>query len=66
MDQEKMIDDLVRLLDAGTVQGIGHVNIAGCPDKETDISIQTGCPDCSAVPLACSVHTLHEGLDREA
>ena len=68
MDQtnhDKRIDELIRLLDEGTAQGVGHVNIACAPDAETDVTIQTGCPDCLAVPLACSVPTLHEGLDRK-
>ena len=42
----------------------GHINVAydeALPDSK---EIQTlGCPDCSAAPLACSVPTLHEGLD---
>ena len=68
MDQtnhDKRIDELIRLLDEGTVQGVGHVNVACAPDGEPDVKIQTGCADCSAVPLACSIPTLHEGLDRK-
>lgn len=65
MDQKAMIDDLVRMLDAGAAKGIGHINVAvdeALPDSK---EIQTGCPDCLAAPLACSVPTLHEGLDRK-
>ena len=65
MNQDKRVDELIRLLDEGTVQGVGHVNVACAPDGDPDIKIQTGCADCSAVPLACSVPTLHEGLDRK-
>lgn len=64
MDQKAMIDDLVRMLDAGAAKGVGHINVAydeALPDSK---EIQTlGCPDCSAAPLACRVPTLHEGLD---
>ena len=27
MDDNKMIDDLVKMLDAGMMQGVGHVNV---------------------------------------
>ena len=56
MDQKAMIDDLVRMLDAGAAKGVGHINVAydeALPDSK---EIQTA-------PLACSVPTLHEGLD---
>jgi len=63
MDEKEMIDDLVKMLDAGMTKGVGHVNV----DTETDQqsrSVQTmGCTDCSRTPLACSVPTLHQGLD---
>ncbi len=62
MDEEKMIEDLVKMLDSGMGQGVGHINV------DTDTSgikhVQTmGCTDCSRTPLACSVPTLTEGLD---
>lgn len=62
MDEKSMIDDLVKMLDAGMAQGVGHVNVDtnDTPSK----SVQTlGCTDCSRTPLACSVPTLHQGLD---
>lgn len=65
MNQQTMIDDLIRLLDEGTSQGVGHVNVACRPEQTGEKDIRTmGCPDCSTVPLACSVPTLHEGMDR--
>lgn len=64
MDQQAMIDDLVRMLDAGAAEGIGHINVAFDSARQSGREIQTGCPECSAAPLACSVPTLHEGLDR--
>ena len=64
MDENKMIDDLINMLDSGMAKGVGHVNV-DC-DEEVDESknVQTmGCTDCSRTPLACSVPTLHQGLD---
>jgi len=59
-----MIDDLVKMLDSGMASGVGHVNVdteaTACQPK----NVQTmGCTDCSRTPLACSVPTLHQGLD---
>ena len=65
MDQKSMIDDLVAQLDAGLTIGVGHVNVD--VDESMDAAakeVQTlGCVDCSKNPLACSVPTLHEGID---
>ena len=65
MDQKSMIDDLVAQLDAGMANGVGHVNVD--VDESMDSAtkeVQTlGCVDCSKNPLACSVPTLHEGID---
>ncbi len=59
------IDDLIRMLDSGTMQGVGHINVSCSAPNVCGREVQTlGCPDCSAAPLACSVPTLHEGLDR--
>ena len=36
MDQKAMIDDLVRMLDAGAAKGVGHINVAydeALPDR---------------------------------
>lgn len=63
MDEKDMIDDLVKMLDSGMAKGTGHVNVDY--DSESDAKqVQTmGCTDCSRTPLACSVPTLHDGLD---
>lgn len=64
MDEEKMIDELVALLDNGVVNGVGHVNVQNDPAEEALMTMDTmGCTDCSRTPLACSVPTLHQGLD---
>ena len=63
MDENKMIDDLVKMLDQGMANGMGHINMDR-DDIEENKTVQTmGCSDCSRTPLACSVPTLHQGLD---
>ena len=60
-----MIEDLVRQLDAGfsSPKAVGHVNV-NVDDTEQSKEVQTmGCSDCSRTPLACSVPTLHQGLE---
>lgn len=66
MDEKSMIDDLVAQLDAGfsADKAVGHFNV---DVKEGSLAkdVETlGCTDCSANPMACSVPTLHEGLDK--
>ncbi|MCQ2499098.1 MAG: hypothetical protein MJ133_08940 [Lachnospiraceae bacterium] len=64
MDSEKMIDDLVKMLDSGMLNGVGHVNVDTDSEEESLVKVDTmGCTDCSRTPLACSVPTLHDGLD---
>ncbi len=64
MDEKKMIDDLVKMLDSGMAGGVGHVNVDYSEQEQEAKSVQTmGCTDCSRTPLACSVPTLHQGLD---
>ena len=64
MDEKKMIDDLVKMLDSGMAGGVGHVNVDYSEQEQEAKSGQTmGCTDCSRTPLACSVPTLHQGLD---
>ena len=63
MDENNMIDDLVKMLDQGMADGMGHINVDR-DDIEENKTVQTmGCSDCSRTPLACSVPTLHQGLD---
>ena len=64
MTEDQMIQDLVAQLDGGFSKGVGHVNVnvddEASVKKEVEIM---GCTDCSRTPLACSVPTLHQGLD---
>ncbi len=63
MDQNAMIDDLVKMLDSGMANGVGHVNV-DYDENAAPKTVETmGCTDCSRTPLACSVPTLHQGLD---
>lgn len=64
MDENKMIDDLIKMLDSGMSEGVGHVNVDCAENEEQSKTVQTmGCTDCSRTPLACSVPTLEQGLD---
>ncbi len=61
---DTQIDDLVKMLDSGFAMGVGHVNVDTDSSVSEDKQVQTmGCTDCSRTPLACSVPTLHQGLD---
>ena len=64
MNQDKMIDDLIKMLDGGMAKGVGHVNVEFKADAKEAKKVQTmGCADCSSNPMACSIPTLHEGID---
>ena len=64
MDEKSMIDDLVKMLDSGMTEGVGHVNVDYDQQGGQSKNVQTmGCTDCSRTPLACSVPTLEQGLD---
>ena len=66
MDNKSMIDDLVAQLDAGfsADKAVGHFNVDVDENVTSTKEVQTlVCTDCSKVPFACSVPTLHEGLD---
>ncbi|MCM1233307.1 MAG: hypothetical protein NC489_24580, partial [Ruminococcus flavefaciens] len=64
MDDKQMIDDFIKMMDSGMAQGVGHVNVDVDANAEGSKNVETmGCTDCSRTPLACSVPTLHDGLD---
>lgn len=64
MDKNKMIEDLVAMLDASMAKGVGHINADVDASIDGGKQVQTmGCSDCSRTPLACSVPTLEQGLD---
>ena len=58
------IKPVTEMLDSGMTDGVGHINVDTSEDTEQSKDVQTlGCTDCSRTPLACSVPTLHQGLD---
>lgn len=64
MNNDKQIDELVKMLDSGIGKGVYHVNIQ--VDEQTDktLDVQTmGCSDCSRTPLACSIPTPNIGME---
>ena len=64
MDDKQMIDDFIKMMDSGMAQGVGHVNVDVSDQTDNSKNVRTmGCTDCSRTPLACSVPTLHDGLD---
>ena len=63
MDQKQMIDDLVKILDSGMADGVGHVNVDVDETLEGSKTVETmGCTDCNKNAMACSVPTLHDGV----
>ena len=64
MNENEMIDDLINQLDSGMTKGVGHVNVFTDENIDDVKEVETmGCTDCSRTPLACSVPTLHQGID---
>lgn len=64
MDENAMIEDLIKQLDKGMADNVGHVNVDVNEMVQSSKSVETmGCTECSSNPMACSVPTLHEGLD---
>ena len=64
MNENEMIDDLINQLDSGMTKGVGHVNVFTEDSADEVKEVETmGCTDCSRTQLACSVPTLHQGLD---
>lgn len=64
MNEDQMIEDLIKQLDNGMSKGVGHVNVDVDEAAKGSKHVETmGCTDCSRTPLACSVPTLHQGLD---
>lgn len=57
-NRDKMIDDIVAMLDGEMAGGSGHVNVKvddeGCLQK----MVTAGCADISMNPTACSIPTI--------
>ena len=64
MDNKDMIDDIIAMLDNSVSNGVGHLNISTVDSTEESKMVeQLGCLDCSKGDLACSVPTLHKGIE---
>ncbi len=57
------IDDIVAMLDDMMSKGHGHVNVSVDLDAVGKKVDTLGCTDCAKGDLACSIPTLHEGID---
>lgn len=66
MDNQNMIDDIVSMLDNSAANGVGHMNVTvnAADGDALEKNVETmGCTDCAKGDLACSVPTLHEGVE---
>ena len=61
---EKYSTRIIKMLDGGMAKGVGHVNVECNEDADESKNVQTmGGLDCSSSAMACSIPTLHEGID---
>lgn len=58
MDKDKMIDDIVAMLDGSVQRGDGHINVKIDEEQKDAKEITRGCAECSVNPMACSVPTI--------
>ncbi len=62
MSDINKVNDLVDMLDRLMSEGSGHVNVNG--GSEDELSVTTvNSTDCCTKNAACSVPTLHKGID---
>ncbi len=57
MDKEKMIDDIVAMLDGSVTKGDGHINVKVNQKQDSQREVVRGCAECSMNPTACSIPT---------
>ena len=65
MDKEKMIDDIVAMLDGSVKRGDGHINVKVDEEQQSSTETVRGCADCSSNPTACSIPTMELPGDEE-
>lgn len=58
MDKERMIEDIIAMLDGSVQKGDGHINIRVDNEQKDEKEVMKGCADCSVNPMACSVPTI--------
>lgn len=67
MNNNKMIDDIIAMLDSSTEEGVGHMNII--VDNEGSINLEKTIEkslstDCAEGDLACKIPNLMEGVEK--
>ena len=65
MKPDTRIEDIIAMLDGNVAKGVGHINLDVNEQAESSVTVESGCADCSSNPTACSIPTLHIGLDDE-
>ena len=67
VDNTSKIDDLVALLDEFMASGSGHVNVRNEAENisESEAAVDTKKTNECQPNMACSVPTLHQGIDDE-
>ena len=64
--EKKSVDDIINMLDQFVTNGGGHMNVVVEESEiECEKITQTLSVDCSKTPTACSIPTLHQGIDDE-
>lgn len=58
MDKDKMIDDIVAMLDAGVTKGQGHINVKVEKEQDVEKQVVNGDCECSINSMACAVPTM--------
>lgn len=58
MDKNKMIDDIIAMLDNSVQNGDGHINVKMDEEQPDSREVTRGCADCSINATACSVPTI--------
>jgi hypothetical protein len=57
MDKEKMIEDIISMLDNGVQNGEGHINVKMEENQQSAKQVVRGCSECSVNATACSIPT---------
>lgn len=65
MNNEKLIEEIVAMLDGSVQRGDGHINVNVEENLKEDKEVVRGTADCSVNPMACSVPTIELPGDEE-
>lgn len=67
MNKDKMINDIIAMLDSSIEEGVGHMNVTvnnqGTINLEKTIE-KTPSTDCAEGDLACKIPNLMEGVEK--